>query len=191
MILTGPEIQSKVLSGDIIIDPFDPALVNPNSYNYRLGRSLLVPDDHDFDCHSTPSWTEIEIPQEGFLIEPHNLYLAHTYEHIGSDRYVTSLIGRSSLGRLGLFVQITADLGNLGPAHSWTLELHSVQPVRVFPYIRLGQVSFWQPMGRKIRYTGTYTDHSMPAPNKPLSYRISTANPRSPIFTDPKPESKS
>ena len=60
---------------------------------------------------------------------------------------MTSLIGRSSVGRLGLFLQITADLGHLGKAHCWTLELKVVQSLIVYPHMKIGQVSFWQVTG--------------------------------------------
>ena len=71
--------------------------------------------------------------------------------------FVPSLIGKSSLGRLGLFLQITADLGNLGAIHKWTLELKAVQPVKIYPLMRIGQVTFWDTQGDKnMRYDGKY-----------------------------------
>ncbi len=75
---------------------------------------------------------------------------------------MTSLIGRSSVGRLGLFVQISADLGNLGPAHQWTLELTCVQPVKVYPGMRIGQVSFWAATGQVRQYEGVYMKYNIP-----------------------------
>ena len=73
---------------------------------------------------------------------------------------MTSLIGRSSVGRLGLFLQITADLGQLGAKHSWTLELKVVQPLIVYPMMKIGQVSFWVPEGEFSDYDGKYAKYS-------------------------------
>jgi dCTP deaminase len=82
-------------------------------------------------------------------------------EEIGSDYYVTSLIGRSSVGRLGIFLQITADLGHLGAKHCWTLELKVVQPVICYPRMKIGQVSFWCVEGETEHlYQGKYAGYS-------------------------------
>lgn len=165
MILTGPQIVRCVAEGTIIIDPFDEASVNPNSYNYRLGGTLLAARDEAFDVALAPAWETIEIPDEGFMIQPRRLYLASTLETIGSSSFVTSLIGRSSLGRLGLFLQVTADLGHLGAVHRWTLELHAVQPLRIYRGMRIGQVSFWESHGSVAFYGGRYSEFSSPTPN--------------------------
>lgn len=158
MILTGPEISRQVAQGNIVIRPFRHEQLNPNSYNYRLG-PVLTPLS---GFGATASSTSFSIPEDGFCLQPRTVYLAKTAEVIGSERFVTSLIGRSSVGRLGLFVQISADLGNLGPAHSWTLELTVVQPLMVYPGMIIGQVSFWCPTGTIEPYRGFYTRHSEP-----------------------------
>jgi dCTP deaminase len=61
-----------------------------------------------------------------------------------------------------LFLEISADLGNLGTAHKWTLEITSVQPVIIYPYMKIGQVSFWIPEGDIINYQGNYTNFNIP-----------------------------
>ena len=165
MILSGREIARSVREGHIVLDPFESELLNPNSYNYRLGSTLLVSDAPVFDSKHTPIWEEVKIGGEGFLLEPGSLYLAHTMEVIGSPCYAMSLIGRSSLGRLGVFLQVTADLGHTGSVHQWTLELHVVQPVRVYSGMRIGQVSFWATEGAVVGYKGAYGSCGEPAPN--------------------------
>lgn len=165
MILTGPEIASAVRKGTIVLDPFDEELVNANSYNFRLGPTLLEAPGQEFDVKSTPDWQFVPIPPHGYVLSPGGLYLAHTVETIGSDVYVPSLIGRSSIGRLGLFLQVTADLGHIGAVHQWTLELYAVQPVRVHAGMRIGQMSFWATAGERVAYTGPYSNFSGPAPN--------------------------
>lgn len=163
MILSGKEITRRVDTGDITIDPFDPDCINPNSYNYKLGDIYrIVPNEFCSNELFHQAGDIRTITKEGLLLMPGNVYLASTYESIGSNKFVTSLIGRSSVGRLGLFLQISADLGNLGPAHKWTLELTCVQPIIVYPRMKIGQVSFWVPSGDILEYTGPYTEYDTP-----------------------------
>lgn len=165
MILTAPEILSEVHNGSIIIDPFDERQLNPNSYNYRLGSSILETDDPLLDVRSTPHWRAVSLPTDGLTLQPRRLYLSNTLERIGSSQHVTSLIGRSSLGRLGMFLQVTADLGHTGAIHNWTLELHVVQPLRIYPGMSIGQVTFWRTRGDESLYDGRYAMYSEPTPN--------------------------
>lgn len=166
MILTGREIQEQVSSGNITIDPYDPSLTNPNSYNYRLGPQLGIPRSELSDPRIEGHWETMDIPTDGILLHPGRLYLGHTYEKIGSPVFVASLIGRSSLGRLGLFLQLSSDLGQLGLVHNWTLELKVVQPLRIYPLMRIGQVSFWRPEGNAETYSGRYRDTCLPTPSR-------------------------
>lgn len=170
MILTGSQITKSVLSGKIILDPFDKNLVNPNSYNYRLGDTLLV-SDNPKNLNQELTYKRIKIPPTGYILKPKKLYLGSTFETIGSRAYVPSLIGRSSLGRLGLFLQITADLGHIGTKHKWTLELAAVQPLKIYPGMKIGQVSFWKPDNLKmlkgksyINTENNYAQFSEPQP---------------------------
>ncbi len=166
MILTGQEIQKQVEEGSITIDPFYKDSVNPNSYNYHLSPNLLVVEK-DLDATEQTEYKEVTIPEEGFILEPHKLYLGVTKEIIGSSKYVTSLIGRSSIGRLGLFMQITADLGQLGNSHKWTLEMHVVKRLRVYPNMRIGQISFWEPFGENdYEYIDLYNTSNNPVVSK-------------------------
>lgn len=163
MILTGSEIRKQVKQRRIHIFPFTEELINPNSYNYRLGSTLLEVTDNIIDPKKKVRYKEIKLGEDGYILMPNKLYLGSTVEEIGSDYYVTSLIGRSSIGRLGLFLQITADLGHLGAKHCWTLELKVVQPLKVYPFMKIGQVSFWKPEGsNQIKYEGKYNKYSEP-----------------------------
>lgn len=169
MILTGPEITACVRRGEIVIEPFEQDQLNPNSYNYRLGCEIKITDDKTLDARHPSRWRQLDIPTEGYLLEPGRVYLAVTAEVIGSRSRVTTLIGRSSMGRLGLFTQITADLGHHGAIHRWTLELAVVQPLRVYAGMRLGQVSFWRSSGEVTEYDGKYGLASEPMPFVPAS----------------------
>lgn len=171
MILTGSEIEKRILRNEITIDPFISNLMNPNSYNYRLGETLLEITDCPIDTKKSCKTKKITLPKTGYILRPGKLYLGVTCEKIGSTKYVPSLIGRSSLGRLGLFLQITADLGHLGTEHHWTLELKCVQPLKVYPLMRIGQVSFWKPIGLGLveenyrQKTNNYASYSIPQPS--------------------------
>lgn len=160
MILTGREIEKNVTHGKIHIKPFVHGNVNPNSYNYRIDSNLLEIVSSPLDARIPSQVCEIPFTKEGYVLSPGKIYLSNTYEEIGSDYFVTSLIGRSSLGRLGLFLQISADLGNIGAKHRWTLELKCVQPLKIYPKMIIGQVSFWQVLGsREHQYQGKYGEH--------------------------------
>ncbi|MDQ0595747.1 dCTP deaminase [Streptomyces canus] len=167
MILTGPEIHASVAAGQLTITPYDSDLLNPNSYNYRLGRTLKQVVSDPTDPMRLAETAVIELPDKGYVLRPGVVYLGATMETVGGDEYVTSLIGRSSLGRLGMFLQISADLGNLGSAHQWTLEIKVVQPLRVYPHMRVGQVSFWKPVGARMPYDGLYGGISEPTACSP------------------------
>jgi dCTP deaminase len=172
MILTGLEIAKEISNGRIVIDPFDPSCMNPNSYNYHLGGALKISRSSVIDATAAGDWDEMRIAPEGLVLQPDVLYLGHTAETIGSHEYVTSLIGRSSVGRLGMFLQISADLGHQGSVHKWTLEMRVVQRVRVYPGMKIGQVSFWAPVGDAMRYTGGYGKASGPAVHCPAAFGI-------------------
>ena len=159
MILTGGEIDKAFSCGDIKISPYDADLVNPNSYNYRLGASVKkwVGQEDDKNIFET-----VELPEDGYILEPHIMYLGHTYEVIGSKKYAMSLIGRSSLGRLGLFLQISANLGHTTSCHKWTLEIVATRPIRIYPRMKIGQVSFWENQGDVMPHEFTYANYNEP-----------------------------
>ncbi len=144
MILTGLKIIEEYKAGNITIDPYTKDLVNPNSLNYRLG-----PDLKKFKAFEDDKavFETIDFPESGIVLDPHEMYLGHTLETIGSDVYAMSLIGRSSIGRLGLFLQVSADLGHTTSSHQWTLEIVATKPIRIYPNMKIGQVSFWKNEG--------------------------------------------
>lgn len=155
--------MESVQNGTIHISSFEESFLNPNSYDYRIDYKLLEIMDIPVDPKKKTNYNEINFTDDGYVLSPSKTYLANTFEEIGSDCFVPSLIGKSSLGRLGLFLQITADLGNLGAKHKWTLELKAVQPIKIYPMMRIGQVTFWHPFGEKSRmYDGKYAKFSNP-----------------------------
>lgn len=162
MILSGKKISEEVSKKRIIIEPFDLKNINPNSYNYTLGNYVKVYKNKILDSKKKQDVEIIEIPDEGLIINPDKVYLGFTEEVIGSDYYVPVITGRSSTGRLGLFVQITSDLVDVGFKGRLTLQLHSTQPVKIYKGMKIGQVMFWKIFGDIKLYDGKYQNSLIP-----------------------------
>lgn len=141
VILSGKEILNHI-GHDIFIDPFDPAKINPNSYNLSLHNELLVYENDTLDMKTPNPAKTILIPEEGLLLEPGKLYLGRTKEYTRTDCHAPMLEGRSSIGRLGLFIHVTAGFGDVGFAGYWTLEIFCVQPVRIYPDVEVCQIYY-------------------------------------------------
>ena len=141
MILSGKAIAERI-GDDIEIDPFDPSRLNPNSYNLRLHNELLVYDDPVLDMKRPAATTEIQMPESGFTLEPRKLYLGRTVEYTRTTNLVPMLEGRSSVGRLGVFVHVTAGFGDVGFAGYWTLEMFCIQPVIIYPGVEICQIYY-------------------------------------------------
>ena len=109
MILSGKEIL-KNIGKDIIIEPFNEKKINPNSYNLSLHNELLVYEDNLLDMKKPNETKKIIIPEDGLILEPGKLYLGRTNEFTKTEKFVPMLEGRSSTGRLGLFIHVTAGL---------------------------------------------------------------------------------
>ncbi|MFF3950559.1 dCTP deaminase [Streptomyces sp. NPDC001902] len=165
MILTGPEITAAVRDRRLRITPFEPGQVNPNSYNVRLGSTLLTYTDPVIDAHRPNPTTPVVIGSEGYVLQPGELYLGHTQEEVGSDTFVPLLFGRSSVGRLGLFVEITAPIGDIGFHGQWTLMLTPTRPLRVYPGMKIGQIMFFVSVGPVDLYQGKYQAALGPQPS--------------------------
>ncbi len=156
MILTGPEIEMQVKEGRIEISPFDYDQLNPNSYDFCLGKEILTYSRYLLDPREEQPTTSIEIPAEGMVLMPGRLYLGHTAEKMGSDHYVPIIRAKSSIARLGLFIHVTADLIDLGSHNQWTLQLNPIQPVKIYAGMKIGQVTFWVVRGEPKLYSGKY-----------------------------------
>ncbi|MGW3926477.1 dCTP deaminase [Streptomyces microflavus] len=156
MILTGPEISTAARDGRLRIRPFESDQVNPNSYNVRLGPTLLTYTADVIDAHRPNPTRSFEIGDDGYVLKPGELYLGHTLEEVGSDVFVPLLFGRSSVGRLGLFVEITAPIGDIGFHGQWTLMLSAIRPLRVYAGMKIGQIMFFVSTGDIDLYAGKY-----------------------------------
>lgn len=151
MILSGKEIKKRIGS-DIIIEPFTESQLNPNSYNLRLHREVLLYDESILDMKSKHRLKSVIIPETGLTLQPNVLYLGRTIEYTKTDNLVPMLEGRSSIGRLGLFIHITAGFGDVGFNGYWTLEMFCVQPIRIYPGVEICQIFYHTLEGDFDRY---------------------------------------
>jgi len=141
MILSGKEIESRI-DNDIIIEPFDKKRINPNSYNLSLHNELLIYKDSTLDMKKDNEVEKLTIPSGGLVLETNRLYLGRTVEYTETKNLVPMLEGRSSIGRLGLFVHVTAGFGDVGFKGFWTLEIFCIQPVKIYPSVEICQVYY-------------------------------------------------
>ncbi|MDR1531172.1 MAG: dCTP deaminase [Clostridiales bacterium] len=159
MILSGLAIK-KNLGAGLIIEPFRESALNPNSYNLRLHSELMVYEDERLDMKKRHSARVIEIPDSGLELTPGILYLGRTVEYTETNSFVPMLEGRSSVGRLGLFVHVTAGFGDVGFKGYWTLEMHCIHPIRVYPFVEICQIYYHVIEGEFERYkNGKYQNN--------------------------------
>ena len=151
MILSGSEIKAR-LGGDIRIDPFNEDQLNPNSYTLRLHDELLVYEEIVLDMRRPNRFRRILIPPEGLVLQPSQMYLGRTMEYTETRNLVPMLEGRSSIGRLGMFVHVTAGFGDVGFCGYWTLEMIAIQPIRIYPGVQVCQIFYHTVEGAITEY---------------------------------------
>jgi dCTP deaminase len=166
MILSGLQIAER-MGKDINIDPFEPSQLNPNSYNLRLHDELMVYDSRVLDMRVKNEVSKLKIPETGLQLEPGKLYLGRTLEHTRTDGLVPMLEGRSSIGRLGMFVHVTAGFGDVGFNGYWTLEIFVIQPLIIYPRVEICQIYYHLLDGEYITYQqGKYQNNNDIQPSK-------------------------
>lgn len=145
MILSDRMILNAIDAGDIVIEPFDRKALGTNSYDVHLGPTLKTYGNlAALDCkHDNPT-VRHSIGPEGFVLNPGLLYLGSTMEYTETRRYVPFLDGKSSIGRLGITIHCTAGRGDVGFCNHWTLEIHVIQPVRVYAGMPVGQLIYFE-----------------------------------------------
>lgn len=159
MILSGLEIKKR-LGGDIKITPYNEKYLNPNSYNLTLHDELMVYDETVLDMKKPLKTSLVRIPETGLILETGKLYLGRTNEFTETNHLVPMLEGRSSIGRLGLFVHVTAGFGDIGFKGFWTLEISCIQPVRIYPGVQICQIFYHSVLGEYTNYaTGKYQNN--------------------------------
>jgi dCTP deaminase len=159
MILSGHEILAQ-LGANLVIDPFDEANLNPNSYNLTLHNELMTYEEVVLDMGRPNRVRRLIIPPEGLVLNPNQLYLGRTVERTETHNLVPMIEGRSSIGRLGLFVHVTAGFGDVGFCGYWTLEMFAVQSVRIYPGVPICQIFYHQICGEITEYASNKYQHN-------------------------------
>jgi dCTP deaminase len=167
-ILSGPEIERRVASGDIQINPYDRKRVNPSSYDLTLGPQVKIYNRGSGEAGtidtrkpSPDAWKEVIIGSEGLVLYPGVGYLMHSIEWIRTDKFVGCIDGKSTLGRLFISVHQTAGYVDCGFDGQYTLEvIAAVFPVRVYAGMPIAQVRFHTVHGVVRLYKGRYVGKS-------------------------------
>lgn len=160
-ILSGREISRQIKKGNIFISDFDKSRLNPNSYNLRLHNEIMMYSNDPLDMkRDNPTWT-MKIPESGLKLIPGAIYLGRTSEYTKTEKFIPMLEGRSSVGRLGICVHVTAGFGDVGFAGYWTLELFCIQPVIIYPGVDICQIYYHTIKGKYDPYkSGKYQNNS-------------------------------
>ncbi len=153
MILSDRTIKESILSGRIVIDPYDESYIQPSSIDLRVDRFFRVFENHRYPYIDPKKPQEdltvlVEVSEEEpFILHPGEFVLGSTLERVqlGTD-IVARLEGKSSLGRIGLLIHSTAGFVDPGFDGYLTLELSNVAnlPIAIYPGMKIGQISFYQ-----------------------------------------------
>lgn len=164
-VLGDREIRDAIASGQIVIDPFDAALLKPNSYDVTLGENFYVCEaqlhQNDFspfseteirkyfrgplkpepsavwcDKKGRKEWPGIEPDENIIVLAPGECILAHTNEYIGTNWGVTTKMqARSSIGRVNVSACGDDGLGDVGFISRWTMEMRNMNQKVSIPLI--------------------------------------------------------
>jgi len=154
-ILSDTDIKNYLDKGKILIHPLeDPEIqIQPSSVDLRIGdefkgfRIIRKPVIDPMDKSDLESYMESYYLDEGepFIIHPGEFALATTYETVKlpSD-LVARVEGRSSMGRLGITMHVTAGYIDPGFHGKITLEISNIgkMPVALYTGQRVCQIVF-------------------------------------------------
>ena len=142
MLLSDRDIRAELAAGRVVLDPYDPIMVQPSSVDVRIDKYFRVFENHRYPhidpAVEQPDLTRLVEPavDEPFILHPGEFVLASTYEVITlPDDVAGRLEGKSSLGRLGLLTHSTAGWIDPGFSGHVTLELSNVAtlPIKLWP----------------------------------------------------------
>ena len=181
MLLSDRDILAEIDKGRVLLEPFDPGMVQPSSVDLRLDRLFRVFENHRYPhidpAEDQPELTRLVEPEddEPFILHPGEFVLGSTYEVITlPDDIAARLEGKSSLGRLGLLTHSTAGFIDPGFSGHVTLELSNVAtlPIKLWPGMKIGQLCFFRlsspaehPYGSD-RYGSRYQGQRGPTPSR-------------------------
>lgn len=153
MLLSDRDIRSEIDNGRVVLDPWEPSMIQPSSVDVRLDKYFRLFDNHKYPyidpAQDQPDLTRlVEVdPAEGFVLHPGEFVLASTLETITlPDDLAARVEGKSSLGRLGLLTHATAGFVDPGFSGHVTLELSNVAtlPIMLWPGMKIGQLAFFR-----------------------------------------------
>jgi dCTP deaminase len=150
----------------LVIDPWNEEQLNPNSYNLRLSKHMMYyPGRLELDVKQEPPQAAIIIPEDGFVLQPGELYLGCTVEYTESIDLVPMINGRSSLARLGISIHQTGGFGDIGFKGHWTLEVTCIKPIRIYAGMEIAQLCWFNPEGPvDMEYNGKYQNSTFDRP---------------------------
>ena len=153
MLLSDRDILAEIDRGRVVLDPWDPEMVQPSSIDVRLDRYFRLFDNHKYPfidpAEDQPDLTRlVEVDKgEPFILHPGEFVLGSTFELVSlPDDVAARLEGKSSLGRLGLLTHSTAGFIDPGFSGHVTLELSNVAtlPIKLWPGMKIGQMCFFR-----------------------------------------------
>lgn len=160
MILSDRAIIALLKNGTLSISPFEENQVQPASVDIRLGNTFSVVEDSPTGIITLSRAIQYkEIKAEKYLLLPGQFVLATTLEYISLPNNLTAFVeGRSSLGRMGLFIQ-NAGWVDPGFCGEITLELYNANrcAIELQAGRRIGQLVFAQMDQEALKpYSGKY-----------------------------------
>ncbi len=153
MLLSDRDIRSELDAGRVVLDPYDPSMLQPSSIDVRLDKYFRLFDNHKYPfidpSQEQPELTRLVEVEAGepFVLHPGEFVLGSTFETITlPDDVAARLEGKSSLGRLGLLTHSTAGFIDPGFSGHVTLELSNVStlPILLWPGMKVGQTCFFR-----------------------------------------------
>ncbi len=181
MLLSDRDIRAEIDAGRVVLDPWDPRMLQPSSIDVRMDKYFRLFDNHKYPyidpAEEQPDLTRlVEVaPGEPFILHPGEFVLGSTYEVVTlPDDIAARLEGKSSLGRLGLLTHSTAGFIDPGFSGHVTLELANVAnlPIKLWPGMKIGQLCFFglsspaeHPYG-SAKYGSRYQGQRGPTPSR-------------------------
>jgi dCTP deaminase len=181
VLLSDRDIRAELAAGRVVLDPYDPIMVQPSSVDVRIDKYFRVFENHRYP-HIDPAIEQADLTRlvepaadEPFILHPGEFVLASTYEVITlPDDVAGRLEGKSSLGRLGLLTHSTAGWIDPGFSGHVTLELSNVAtlPIKLWPGMKIGQLCLFRtsspsefPYGSSV-YGSRYQGQRGPTPSR-------------------------
>jgi dCTP deaminase len=169
MILSDQRILEEIEKETIKIQPYNREFLGSNSYDIHLGKHLATYKDKVLDAKKHNEINHFEIPDEGYELQPGELYLGVTEEYTETHVHVPFLEGKSSTGRLGIDIHATAGKGDVGFCGNWTLEISCKIPVRIYKGMPIGQLIYFPVDGEvEVKYNSKKDAKYSGQPDRPV-----------------------